>query len=65
MAPKVCVESSRDRVESSRVGSAGEGGMGECARGREAGASEGGFLRRERVMSEMEVRISESDTASP
>lgn len=39
--------------------------MGECARGREAGASEGGFLRRERVMSEMEVRISESDTASP
>lgn len=45
MALEVCVESSR--VESSRVGSAGEGGMGECARGREAGASEGGFLRRE------------------
>lgn len=51
------------RVESGRV--RGRGRDGECAGGREAGASEGDFLRRERVMSEMEVRISESDTASP
>lgn len=40
-------------------------GYGEWARGREAGGSRWDFLRRERVMSEMEVRISESDTASP
>lgn len=30
-----------------------------------SGREQDGFLRRERVMSEMEVRISESDTASP
>jgi hypothetical protein len=55
-----CVESSR--VESSRVGSAGwrDGERKGNGRGR------GGVSYAERrVMSEMEVRISESDTASP
>lgn len=61
MALEVC------RVESSRVGSGPRvGGMVSVCERKGNGRGRGGVSYAERrVMSEMEVRISETDTASP